>query len=75
MKILALKIESFRNFATIFKITVISKFVKNVNIGAHTVVYIYVTSQLIFFWGREIAEGGSEILRLAESFGLILSKF
>jgi len=35
------------------------KFVKNENIG---ILNLYVISQLIFFRGREIVQGGSEIM-------------
>jgi len=58
---LALKIESFRNFATIFKISaniVISKFDKNENIGNHSICNFSTNLS----GNREIAQEGGEIL-------------
>jgi len=61
--ILALKIESFRNIATIFKISakiVISKCWQKLEKILESIVYVI--SQLIFFGGSLIVQGGSEEL-------------
>jgi len=72
-KFLALKIESFRNFGTIFKILakiVISNFDKNENIGEHSICNFGTN----FLGGRQ---GNSSERRrnIAKSLGKILGKF
>jgi len=62
-KMSALKIESFRNSATIFTISakiVNSKFRQKWKY--RRVLIVYIISQLIFLGGREIAQEGGEIL-------------
>jgi len=67
-KVLVLKIESFRKFATIFKILTKMKISENM---------VYVISQLIFFLGQGISSGRRRNIArsFTKTFGKILGKF
>jgi len=63
----ALKIESFLNFASIFKISAkiaISKFETEIKIS-ESKVGLYVISLLIFLRVREIAQEGGKIMKVS----------